>query len=203
MKRLLPLTRQSINNMDRSPTWGSFHLIKQPDYRQFLQFSVSYVRPDGIEVYETSDEVMQMPWKQRKQKYLSYIRDTYRGRTARFERNGHTYYAEFDYSNASKAIYGETRSDDSGRDALINTGSDGNIFDLVENSTYDRSGIDTKNYRKTDYFDYFVKTVQIDDKIFDLVADVKKQYYKDGGYIYTIKLVENKTIKASPKQQAG
>ena len=43
--------------------------------------------------------------------------------------------------------------------------------------------------------------MQIDNKVFDLLADVRKQYYKSGGYVYTIRLVENKTIKASPKQR--
>ncbi len=169
--------------------------------RKGLQFSFSYVRNDGIEVYKTSKEVLSLPWKQRKNKYLSYILQEYRGRTARFNRNGHVYYATFDLSNASKAIYGDNRSDDAGRDALINTGADGNIFDLVENAAYDYSSKDRKNHQNTDYFDYFVKTVQIDDKVFDLVADVKKQYYKDGGYTYTIKLVENEKVKASPKQR--
>ena len=45
---------------------------------------------------------------------------------------------------------------------------------------------------------YFVKTVQIDGKVFDVVADVEKKYGDDGGYVYTLALVDNKTIKASP-----
>ena len=34
-----------------------------------------------------------------------------------------------------------------------------------------------------------------------MLADVKRQYYKDGGFVYTIRLVENKKIKASPIQR--
>lgn len=59
-----------------------------------------------------------------------------------------------------------------------------------------------KNHRVsagfTDYFDYFYKTVQIDNKVFNLVINVKKQYGSNDGYTCTIKLDDNKTMKASP-----
>ncbi len=166
-----------------------------------IRYSLSGYTADGIEVYETSEEVLNLPWKERKKRYLSFIEKQYRGRTAKFERNGHVYYAEFDRQNASKAIFGDSRSDDAGRDALINTGADGYVFELVENSNYDGSGKDKKGHNNTDYFDYFIKTVQIDGKVFDLLADVKKQYGGDEGYVYTIRLRENKNIKASPIQR--
>lgn len=61
------------------------------------------------------------------------------------------------------------------------------IFDVVENSAYDHSSIDTKNHKSkdsyTDYFDYFYKTVQIDNRIFDLVVNVKRKYGDKGGFI--------------------
>ncbi len=163
-----------------------------------VNFSLKGTNKDGIEVYETSEAVLNLPWKERKKLYLFYIEKNYIGRTAKFIRNGHVYYAEFDRKNASKAVYGDRRSDNKGRDALINTGADGSIFELVENTKYSGSGKDTKNHTSTDYFDYFIKTVQIDNSVFDLLADVKRQYYKDDGFVYTIRLVENKKIKASP-----
>lgn len=83
-------------------------------------------------------------------------------------------------------------------DALVNIGADGDVFDLVENSRYTGSKADRKNHSKADYFDYFVKTVQINNTVFDVRADVQKQYGKNGGYVYTIKLTENKSVKASP-----
>lgn len=166
-----------------------------------VKFSRKGVNKDGIEVYETSEAVLNLPWKERKKLYLFYIEKNYIGRTAKFVRNGHVYYAEFDRKNASKAVYGDRRSDNTGRDALINTGADGSIFELVENTTYSRSGKDTKNHTSTDYFDYYIKTVQINNRVFDLLADVKRQYSKDGGFVYTIRLVENKKIKASPIQR--
>lgn len=49
--------------------------------------------------------------------------------------------------------------------------------------------------------DYIKKTLRIDGTVFDLVADVKKQYRKIGGFTYTLKLNKNKTIKASPVKE--
>ena len=162
-----------------------------------IRFSLRGVNQDGIEVYETSEETKELSWKERKKQYIDLMRNEYRGRTAKFERNGHVYYAEFDRQHISKPIYGERGSDSLGHDALINTGADGEIFNLVEHSQYDYSKPDTKAHKDTDYFDYFVKTVQIDGIVFDVIADVKKQYGQPGGYTYTLKLNENKAIKAS------
>lgn len=60
------------------------------------------------------------------------------------------------------------------------------------------------NRTGADYFDYFVKTVQIDNKVYDLIADVEKKYF-DGssGYIYTLALKDNNTIKAAPATQSS
>ncbi len=162
------------------------------------QYSLKGVREDGIEVYETSDSVMSMSRKERINEYLRLMSKDYALRTARFERNGHTYYAKFNQSDLRKPIYGDPRSSESGKKALVRAGSDGDFFDLVENADYDHSGKDTKNHANTDYFDYFVKTVQIDGKVYDLLADVKKQYGADGGYVYSLVLRDNKKIKASP-----
>ncbi|MBQ6796045.1 MAG: hypothetical protein IJO83_07870 [Clostridia bacterium] len=163
-----------------------------------VRFSLKGFRVDGIEVYETSDEVMNMSVSERKKRYVQLMNNEYAGRTARFERNGHTYYAEFDRKNLGKPMYGDSRSSTSGKKALTRVGADGDIFDLVENSKYSHSKPDTKNHKNTDYFDYFIKTVQIDNRVYDLLADVKKQYGKNGGYVYTLILVDNKKIKAAP-----
>ena len=163
-----------------------------------VQYSLRGVNKDGIEVYETSDAVMSLSWKERKARYLDIMQNEYTGKTARFERNGHTYYAEFDRNSLRKPIYGDRRSDASGVKALIKAGADGEIFNLVESPEYVRSSANRKNHTNADYFDYFVKTVQIDGKVFDLIADVEKQYGKKDGYIYTLALRENTKIKASP-----
>ena len=161
-------------------------------------YSLSGINKDGIEVYETSEETMALTWEERKAKYLDVMKNEYRGRTAKFVRNGHTYYAEFDQRSINKHIYGDKRSSKDGLKALTKAGADGDVFDLVENSQYDGSKTNEKNNTKADYFDYFVKTVQIDGKVFDLIADVEKNYGVDGGYVYTLALRDNKKIKASP-----
>ena len=157
---------------------------------------------DGIEVYETSQDVLNMTAKERKKAYLDLMRNEYAGRTARFVRNGHTYYAEFDRKNYSKPIYGEKHNSKRGLAALIRSGADGDVFDLVENSRYADSNADTKNHKVkdgfTDYFDYFVKTVQIDGRVYDLTATVKKQYGEKNGFTYSLFLKDNKKIKAAP-----
>ena len=153
---------------------------------------------DGIEVYETSKATMALEWKERKARYLDVMKNEYRGRTAKFKRNGHFYYAEFDQSSIRKPVYGDSRSSPHGVKALVNAGADGDAFNLVENTEYRRSKPNTKDHTKADYFDYFVKTVQIDGKVFDLVADVEKKYGGEGGYVYTLALTENKKIKALP-----
>ena len=81
---------------------------------------------DGIEVYETSDKTKNLTWTERKKAFLHLMRQQYRGRTAKFIRNGHAYYAKFEYRDVSKNIYGDDKSDPKGRDAKINVGADGN-----------------------------------------------------------------------------
>lgn len=166
-----------------------------------MKFQLSGITEDGIEVYTTSKEVMDLTWKERKARYLDLMTNQYKGRTAKFVRNGHTYYAQFDEASLRKPIYGDERSSDKGRRAIIKAGADGDIFELVENSVYEGSSKNKKDHTAADYFDYFVKTVQIDGKVFDLVADVEKKYGVDGGYVYTLALKDNKTVKASPTNE--
>ena len=163
-----------------------------------VNYSLTGKNKHGIEVYETSKSIMDMSWKERKAKYIEVMKEEYRGRTAKFERNGHTYYAQFDQSSVRKPIYGDDRSSAAGVKALIKAGADGDVFNLVENSQYTGSKTNTKTNTNADYFDYFVKTVQIDGKVFDLVADVEKEIGTPDGYVYTLALVDNKKIEAAP-----
>ena len=153
---------------------------------------------DGTEIYETDDATKKLSYKERMNLFLDYAANDYRGKTARFYKNGHYYYALFEEPDVRKTIYGDKRSDTAGKKALINQGTDGAIFDLVENANYKRgkleTGKQTKAHAGNIAFDYFVKTVQIDGRVFDLVIDVKKK--TNGQYIYTLKLNENKQKKA-------
>lgn len=163
-----------------------------------VRFDLKGKNKDGIEVYETSGGTMALTWDDRRAKYLDDLKNEYRGKTARFERNGHTYYAKFDPNSIRKPIYGDSRASGNGVKALTKAGADGDVFNLLENSKYTGSKPNTKTHTSADYFDYFVKTVQIDGKVFDLVADVEKEIGASGGYIYTLALRDNKNIKASP-----
>lgn len=163
-------------------------------------YSLRGVNKDGIEVYETSDEVKKLSYKERQQRFLDIMKNEYRGRTAKFIRNGHSYYATFEEKDINKNIYGDKLSDIKGWKAKINTGADGDIFELVENARYNGSlpekGKKIAAHQGVRYWDYFIKTVQIDDAVFDLVANVRKK--ADGAFVYSIQLRQNKKIKASP-----
>lgn len=166
-----------------------------------IRWSLAGTNKDGIEVYETSDEVMNMPEKDREKRFLDYIRYDYRGRTARFYKNGHYYYAHMETPDAKKMLFGEKRSSKSGKKALVRTLADGSYFDLVENSDYKRGALEqgknTKAHKDVIAWDYFVKTVQIDNKVYDLFADVKKK--SDGEYVYTLHMTDSNK-KAAPAQ---
>lgn len=164
-------------------------------------FSLIDVAPNGMEIYETSLATQQLSESQKKKRYLALIKNQYRGRTARLERNGHVVYVRPDIQEAGKPIYGDRRSTANGAKALRNSLAEGDVFDLLENAEYDRSSRDTKNHKNADYFDYYVKTVQIDGKVYDLVADVKRAYGNSDGLYYTLYLVDNTTKKAVVSQR--
>ena len=167
-----------------------------------MRYQLKGVNKDGIEVYETSAEVMNLTWSERVSKYEDMLVNEYSGRVARFVRNGHTYFAKLDPDKPFKSLHGERHYTTNGKKAIIKAGADGNLFDIISDTKYSDSNKDNKNHKQkdgfTDYFDYFVKTIQIDNKVFDLNVTVKKQYGVKNGYTYTLFLRDNKNIKASP-----
>ena len=164
------------------------------------KFSLKGTNKHGIEVYETSDEVKALSWDERKQRFLDLMANEYSGRTAKFVRNGHAYYAQFTKSDVNKTLYGDKRSDEVGWKAKINTGADGNIFELVENAQYNgsrpESGKNTAAHKGVRYWDYFIKKVQVDGRVFDLVANVRQR--DDGRYVYSIQMNRDKKTEAAP-----
>lgn len=155
---------------------------------------------DGIEIYETSEEIKVLPYRERKKIFSNLMAGDFYGRTAKFFRNGHAYYAKFDVSSIDKNIAGDNNSSPKGWKAKINVGADGNIFELVENSKYDHSnpefGKKDAPHKKVGYWDYFVKTVQIDNMVYDVLINIRRKTNQD--YVYSIRLWENKKIKVSP-----
>ncbi len=159
---------------------------------------------DGVEIYETSEEVRALPWKERKKRFADIMRNEYRGRTARFDANGEVLYARFDDEDISKNIYGDKKSSKAGLRAKINLGADGDIFDLVERTRYAGSsrerGKQTPAHKDVTGWEYFVKKVRIDGRAFDLLANVRKK--PDGEYVYSIQLKEDYKTSASPQAPA-
>lgn len=177
---------------------------KTPTSDPDIRYSLRGTNEDGIEVFETSEEIKKLPYKERQKVFLDIMKNQYRGRTAKFIRNGHAYYALFEEGDVRKNIYGDKLSDIKGRKAKINVGADGDIFELVENAKYDgskpESGKKIASHKNVEYWDYFVKIVQIDNRVFDLVANVRKK--PDNSFVYNIQLKENKKIKASPPRSS-
>ena len=155
---------------------------------------------DGTEIYETGKETKSLSYKERMEKFLDIMENQFRGRTAKFTDGNQTYYAKFESDDLRKNIFGDKRSDKQGWKAKVNVGAEGNIFELVENATHDGSkqeaGKKSKAHKGVTGWEYFVKTVQIDGKVFDVLANVRKK--PDGEYIYSIQLNENKSKAPAP-----
>ena len=159
---------------------------------------------DGTEVYETSEAILKLPYKQRMEAFMDIMRNEYAGRTAKFTaRDGEIYYATFDENDLRKNVYGDKKSSSRGWKAKINTGADGNIFDLVENAEHSGSGKEqgktSEAHQGLTGWEYFVKTVQIDGRVYDLLANVRKK--PDGEFVYSIQLNENKKKAPAPPRQ--
>lgn len=101
-----------------------------------VRFDLKGKNKDGVEVYETGEDVKKMSYKERMEAFMDIMRNEYAGRTAKFSDGINTYYAKFDEADLRKNVYGDKKSSQKGWKAKINTGADGSIFELVENATY-------------------------------------------------------------------
>lgn len=167
------------------------------------RFDLKGKNKDGIEVYETGEDVKKMSYKERMEAFMDIMRNEYAGRTAKFSDGNSTYYAKFDETDLRKNVYGDKKSSQKGWKAKINTGADGSIFELVENATYNggkaEQGKKTQAHQNLTGWEYFVKTVQIDGQVYDLLANVRKK--PDGEFVYSIQLNENKNKASAPPLQ--
>ena len=158
---------------------------------------------NGIEVYETGEDIKKMSYKERMEAFMDIMRNEYAGRTAKFSDGNNTYYAKFDEADLRKNVYGDKKSSQKGWKAKINTGADGSIFELVENATYNggkpEQGKKAQAHQNLTGWEYFVKTVQIDGQVYDLLANVRKK--PDGEFVYSIQLNENKNKASAPPLQ--
>lgn len=169
-----------------------------------VKYSYRGTRDDGIEVYETSAETRALSDSEKKKKYIQMMREQYRGRTAKFEHDGEVDYARFTGDDMRKDMYGDQRSDVRGQKAKLNVAADGDIFTLVENASYSGSeaeqGKDTKAHRNVISWDYYVKTVQIDGRMYDVLANIRKT--ADDSYVYSIQMNTRKTKEAALPRKA-
>ena len=169
-----------------------------------VKYSYRGTRDDGVEVYETSAETRALSDSEKKKKYMQMMREQYSGRTAKFEHDGEVDYARFTGDDMRKDMYGDQRSDVRGQKAKLNVAADGDIFTLVENASYSGSeaeqGKDTRAHRNVISWDYYVKTVQIDGRMYDVLANIRKT--ADDSYVYSIQMNTRKTKEAALPRKA-
>ena len=167
---------------------------------------------DHNEIYKTTPKTMSMSDADRKIKFFNDFINDFRGRTAKFERNGHVYYAQFDASKSSlgKLVYEgkdpSSKSSDSGYRAKIRVLADGNIFELVEDVPYYKtepeSGKNKKSHKNAKHWDYYVKTIVVDGKAYDVMVNIRidvenNNYSKKEEYVYSIRFRDNKSVATS------
>lgn len=204
-ERFRDVTRETVEERTRGEYRGDTEeATRSTTGPPETRYSLVGETEDGVEIYETSEEVRALPWKERKKRFVDIMRNEYRGRTARFDANGEVLYARFDDEDISKNIYGDKKSSKAGLRAKINLGADGDIFDLVERTRYAGSsrerGKQTPAHKDVTGWEYFVKKVRIDGRAFDLLANVRKK--PDGEYVYSIQLKEDYKTSASPQAPA-
>lgn len=161
---------------------------------------------DGTEVYETSEAVKQLSYDQRIKKFLEQMVQASEGQSVTFEQNGGSYAARFDEISSRKNIYGDKgnrvsgNSDRNGWKAKINLGAEGDLLSALENMAYTdsqkESGKNGSGHKKVSGWDYYTKTVQIDGKVYELLANVSQS--ENGNRVYQVRLRENKNKTAAP-----
>lgn len=185
-KRFLEVIDRASEN---AQTKGEYVSEKQVNYE------LKGTDENGVEVYETSDDVKNMTLKEKKARLLDIMVNQYKGRTAKFTRDGETYYAQYNNGGVRKGVYGDKKSDMSGLKAKVNIGADGNYIELAENARYsgsaEESGKSNKFHRDAKSWDYYVKTIRSDGKDYDVLINVKNT--TQDHYVYDITLHEKST----------
>lgn len=171
-----------------------------------VQMQLRGLNDEGIEVYETSENLKSLSLKKRKELLIDAIRNEYVGRTAKFNKNGTVYYATLDTVSARKSLYGDKKSDKKGYKAKINIGADGNYFELVENALYDSSKDEVGKTTNTDIhdnvaqWDYYIKTIISDGRYFKVLINVADK--GNNQYVYDVSLKEIKKGETSSSSNA-
>ncbi len=164
---------------------------------------------DGNEVYQTSAATMSMSSHDRFENFKKTYLGSFMGRTAKFQRNGHTYYARFAQSDselgklAHEGTTSGSKSSTAGYKAKIRMLADGSVFELVEDAQYNGSRLETgvgknKTHKNAKHWDYFVKTVIVDGKAYDVLINIRTDsragdYSDKEQFVYSIRFRDNKT----------
>ena len=164
---------------------------------------------DGNEVYITSPNVMNLSHSDRIKKFQKDFLSNFKGRTAKFTRNGHVHYARFaeNRKGLGKLTYeGNSKSSPGGYTAKLRMLADGNVFELVEDSKYDgteqEKGKNKKNHKNAKFWDYYLKTIIVDGKGYDVIVNVRldtanNDFSTKEEYVYSIRFTDNKTVATS------
>ena len=168
-----------------------------------VRYQLKGVNENGIEVYETSEKTKNLSLSEKKKALLNSVKNDFKGRNAKFTKDGETYYAQINDAGIRKGVYGDKKSSRGGSTAKLNIGADGNYFELLENSLYngssDEQGKTTNNgiHKKTSSWDYYVKTIESDGKLYDVLVNVADQ--GENRYVYDVTLRENEGSRPTSK----
>jgi hypothetical protein len=167
-----------------------------------VKFSLS-IDEDGIENYTTSEETKNLSYSQRAAQLIKIMEDQFAGKTAKFEKDGKVYLAEYNKSGIWKGVYGDKKSDKKGWKAKINIGADGEYIDLAENALYtgtedEKSGKNNRFHKDAKSWDYYVKTIKCDGNYFKVLINVKDTGENKYVYDITLKSVKSKEVNSLP-----
>lgn len=158
------------------------------------RYELKGVDEDGVEVYETSDDVKKMSMKERRDRLYDLMVNQFKGRTAKFTKEGQVYYARYNNDGIRKGIHGDKKSDGKGYRAKLNIGADGNYIELAENARYsgsaEEAGKSNRFHRDAQNWDYYVKTIRSDGIDYDVLVNVKDT--GENQYVYDITVKEKK-----------
>jgi hypothetical protein len=145
-------------------------------------------------------------------KFFNEFTASFKGRTAKFERNGHVHYARFGKSKSDigKFAYegndSSSKSSETGYKAKIRLLADGNMFEIVEDANYfdteAERGKKKKTHKNAKHWDYYIKTIIVDGKGYDVLINVRNDvlqsdYSTKEEYVYSIRFRDNKNVTTS------
>ena len=163
---------------------------------------------EGYEVYQTSEKMKKLTYKEKievfKRNFYEENSPQYLGAYIKFEHDGKIDLAVIDRTTSKE----NTRKLNPNRlnqwdKAKINIGAEGDFITLLENTLYEHRSKNlnrAKNdaHKRASYFEYYLKTVWIDNVKYDVVVNVGLQ---DNGerFVYDVNLKKIKDSQPGPQ----